>query len=95
MLSETLDFRDTLTFYGPDVNAHDPLIGCFRKKKPHSEVSDILTKRLCKTNVFSPLDLLCHKRVSHVQIFPILLWSLGTEGEGMMSWSGGGRGEKG
>lgn len=63
--------------------------------KPHSEVSDILTKRLCKTNVFFPLDLPCHKRVSHVQIFPISLWPLGTVGRVMMSWSGGGRGEKG
>lgn len=77
MLSKTLDFCDT-----SDVNAHGPLTGCFQMNKPHSEVSDTLTKRLCKTNVFFPLDLPCHKRVSHVQIFPILLWSLRTVGEG-------------
>lgn len=88
MLSKTLD-----------VNAHYPLIAwCSVLSKWISLIqrSVIFWPRGCaRQMLFFPLDLLCHIRVSHVQIFPILLWSLGAEGEGMMSWSGGGRGEKG
>ncbi len=58
----------------------------------HLEVSDILTKKLYKTNMCFPLGL---TEVSHVWLLPISLWSLGMKGEGMMSWSGGGGGEKG
>lgn len=90
MLSKTLDFCDT-----SDVNAHGPLTGCFQMNKPHSEVSDTLTKRLCKTNVFSPWTYPVIKEFPMFRFFPSCSGLSGPWGRVMMSWSGGGRGEKG
>ncbi len=80
------------TFLGLRWPTYQLLFGTFLMNQLHSEVSDILTKRLCKTNIYFPLDF---PWVSHVWLLPISLWSLGMKGEGMMSWSGGGGGEKG
>lgn len=46
-----------MNFLGLRWPTYQLLFGTFLMNQLHSEVSDILTKRLCKTNIYFPLDL--------------------------------------